>query len=141
MRVSDLLSHKGHDVATIGPTALVGEAVDQLRDLSIGALVVVDESGPVGIISERDIVRALVEESDLRARRVDELMSTDLSVGRPDTSIEELMTIMTEHRIRHVPVVDNHELCGIISIGDVVKARVDELERERRDLLDYVSAR
>lgn len=141
MRVSDLLDHKGHDVATITADRPIGEAIDELRERSIGALVVVEDAGPVGILSERDVVRALRDDVDVRALSVQTLMSGDLTVCRPATTVVELMSTMTERRIRHVPVLDESGMCGIVSIGDVVKARLEELEHERRDLLDYVSAR
>jgi CBS domain-containing protein len=143
MHVTTLLDAKGHDVATISQNALVRDAVVAMHERSIGALVVTGASPPlVGIISERDVVRHLaLRGSEILNAPVSSLMSASVTTCDPSTSCTTLMGMMTEHRIRHVPVLDNGQLVGLVSIGDVVKARFDELERERRDLLDYVSAR
>ncbi len=114
-----------------------------LRERQIGALVVTGPTPPlVGIFSERDVVRALAARgATILAERVGQLMSTDVSVCGESNELHELMTMMTERRIRHVPVVDGGSLVGLVSIGDVVKARLDELEHDKRDLLEYVSGR
>ena len=143
MRVSQLLATKGHDVATISQERSVTDALTLLKERGIGALVVTGAKAPlVGIISERDVVRALATsgESALQ-QKVAELMSTEVSVCNESTELNELMTTMTEKRIRHVPVVEDGHLTGLISIGDVVKARLEELEHDKKDLLDYVSGR
>ncbi len=143
MRVSQLLATKGHDVATISQERSVTDALALLKEHGIGALVVTGAKAPlVGIISERDVVRALATsgESALQ-QKVAELMSTEVSVCNESTELNELMTTMTEKRIRHVPVVEDGHLTGLISIGDVVKARLEELEHDKKDLLDYVSGR
>jgi CBS domain-containing protein len=139
MHVTTLLEAKGHDVATIDAAAPVSEALEALRMLGIGALVVTGRSEPfVGIVSERDVVRHLsLRGAAVLSEPVSEIMSASVTTCEPTT----LMGLMTEHRIRHVPVLEDGRLVGIVSIGDVVKARLDELERERRDLLEYVSAR
>jgi CBS domain-containing protein len=143
VRVSQLLATKGHDVATISQERSVTDALALLKEHGIGALVVTGAKAPlVGIISERDVVRALATsgESALQ-QKVAELMSTEVSVCNESTELNELMTTMTEKRIRHVPVVEDGHLTGLISIGDVVKARLEELEHDKKDLLDYVSGR
>jgi CBS domain-containing protein len=143
MRVSQLLATKGHEVATISQERSVSDAIALLKERGIGALVVTGAKSPlVGIFSERDVVRALATngESTLH-QKVSELMSSDVSVCKESTELNDLMTMMTERRIRHVPVVDDDRLVGMISIGDVVKARLDELEHDKKDLLDYVSGR
>ncbi len=143
MRVSQLLASKGHDVATISQERSVTDALALLKERGIGALVVTGAKSPlVGIFSERDVVRALATsgESALH-QKVSELMSTEVTVCNESTELNELMIMMTEHRIRHVPVVQDGHLSGLISIGDVVKARLDELEHDKKDLLDYVSGR
>jgi CBS domain-containing protein len=142
MRVSNLLATKGRDVATISQERTVSDALQVLKERSIGALVVTGPTPPlVGIFSERDVVRALVTrgEAALQAK-VAELMSSDVATCDETTTVIDLMGMMTERRIRHVPVVVEGRLVGMVSIGDVVKARFDELEREKRDLLDYVSS-
>jgi CBS domain-containing protein len=130
------------DVATISQERTVTDALQVLKERGIGALVVTGPTAPlVGIFSERDIVRALASrgEGALQAK-VSELMSTDVTSCDESTTVIELMGLMTERHIRHVPVVQEGNLVGMISIGDVVKARFDELEHEKKDLLDYVSS-
>jgi CBS domain-containing protein len=143
VNVAHLLATKGRDVATINQERSVRDAVAMLKERGIGALVVVGGTGPLtGILSERDVVRAFAREgADALDLRVAALMSTSVTTCEESTSVNELMTTMTEKRIRHVPVVQDGLLVGIVSIGDVVKARVTELENEKRDLLEYVSAR
>ena len=143
MNVATLLEAKGHDVATIDQNAPVTEALDEMRRHGIGALIVTGATPPfVGIVSERDVVRHLAERgAQILGESVSALMSTSVTSCDPATSATTLMGMMTEHRIRHVPVLSDGELVGLVSIGDVVKARFDELEREKRDLLEYVSAR
>ena len=143
MHVTALLDAKGHDVATIDQLVPVTDAINAMREHGIGALVVTGMTPPlVGIISERDIVRHLAQRgAEILNEPVSALMSKSVTTCDPSTSCTTLMGLMTEHRIRHVPVLDEGRLVGLVSIGDVVKARFDELEREKRDLLEYVSAR
>jgi CBS domain-containing protein len=143
MNVSNLLATKGRDVATITRERTVVDALAQLRERNIGAIVVTGEAAPLeGIISERDIVRALAARgADALALTVKDLMSVDMVTCDESTSVNTLMGLMTSRHIRHVPVVHEGQLVGLVSIGDVVKARFDELEHEKQDLLDYVSAR
>ncbi len=143
MHVSDLLAVKGREVATISQERTVADALAVLREHGIGAIVVTSSVAPLsGIVSERDIVRALaVHGAAALDMAVADLMSTTVTTCTEETSVDELMALMTERRIRHVPVVVDAALVGLVSIGDVVKARVDELERERRELIDYVNAR
>jgi CBS domain-containing protein len=143
MKVSQLLATKGDDVATISQERSVSDAVALLKERGIGALVVTGPTPPlVGMFSERDVVRAIATmgEKALEKKVVD-LMTHDIVTCTTSTDINDLMTTMTERRFRHVPVVEHERLVGLISIGDVVKARLDELEQEKRSLLDYVSAR
>ncbi|HET9649687.1 MAG TPA: CBS domain-containing protein [Microlunatus sp.] len=140
MRVHDVLVHKGSAVATIGPGATVAEVLDSLDQHGIGALVVTSNGTKVeGIISERDIVRALkVHGADLLGMRVVDVMRLDVPTCVPDDQISSLARTMTEKRYPHLPVVVNGVLCGIVSLGDVVKSRVDELETEQNQLVDYL---
>ena len=142
MRVSDLLATKGREVATISQERTVNDAVQLLKERGIGALVVTGPTPPLaGIVSERDIVRAVASRgADALHETVAEIMSSEVTRCDEDTSVEILMGLMTERRIRHVPVVHDGLLIGMVSIGDVVKARFDQLEHEKKDLLDYVSA-
>jgi len=143
MRISNLLTAKGSSVATIAPGETVSEAVSELKKHAVGALVVSTDGRHIeGIVSERDIVRQLAERaSTLLEDTVSSIMSPHVTTCSPDDDIESLMSTMTERRIRHVPVVRDGELCGIVSIGDVVKNRIDELEKDRNELVDYINAR
>ena len=143
MNVTNLLAVKGRDVATIDRSRTLHDAVALLRERGIGALVVASaDQRPLGMISERDIVRAIaIDGVEVMERPVESTMSRDLVTCTETTTVDELMATMTEHRIRHVPVVAEGRLVGLVSIGDVVKARVTELELARRELLDYVNAR
>ena len=141
MRVHDVLASKGSDaVYTIAPDATVRELMDRLADLNVGALVVsVDGASMLGIVSERDIVRKLRGAENARDMAVSEIMTTDVQVCAPDDSFGGLMAIMTEHRIRHVPVLEDGRLVGVLSIGDAVKHRMEQLEFERDQLTSYVA--
>jgi CBS domain-containing protein len=143
MNVSNLLATKGREVATISQERSVTDALAILKERGVGALVVTGSLPPlVGILSERDIVRALATQGvDALDADVAELMTSEVRVCDEDTSMASLMGLMTEHHIRHVPVVQDGKLAGLVSIGDVVKARLDELESDKQELLDYVSAR
>ena len=141
--VKEILATKGHDVATISSDRSVLEGLEILRQRGIGALVATTPTSPLaGIFSERDVVRALAKLGPSALdMRVATLMSGEVTTCAEDTAIESLMVLMTDQRIRHVPVVRDGEVVGMISIGDVVKWRVDELEQEKRELLEYVNAR
>ena len=143
MQVKDLLAKKGREVATISQGRPLADALRLLRERGIGALVVTGTTAPlVGIFSERDAVRALAAHgADALAMSVADFMSTEVATCSESTSVDSLMGLMTERRIRHVPVVVEGTLTGVVSIGDVVKHRVDELENEKRELIEYVSAR
>jgi len=143
VQVANLLANKSHDVATISQERTVNDALVLLKERGIGALVVTGPTPPlVGIFSERDAVRALaVSGASALETPIAELMTTDVQTCDESTTVTELMGLMTERRIRHLPVVHEGQLIGMISIGDVVKARFDELEHDKKDLLDYVSAR
>ena len=142
MRVSDLLATKGREVATISQERTVSDAIQVLKERGIGALVVTGPTPPfAGIVSERDIVRAVATRGAAALdETVAQIMSSEVTKCDEDTAVEILMGLMTERRIRHVPVVHDGTLVGMVSIGDVVKARFDQLEHEKKDLLDYVSS-
>lgn len=143
VRMSSLLAGKGASVATIAARESIFEAVEALRRHGIGALVVSNDGRHIdGIVSERDVVRALAERHDgVLDAPVSTIMSTTVHTCTPDDDVESLMAMMTEHRVRHVPVVLDGVLVGIVSIGDVVKSRISELEEHRDELIDYVNAR
>lgn len=143
MNVASLLSVKGRDIATISQERTVADAVALLKERGVGALVVTSLEEPLaGILSERDVVRALADRGGaVLDESVADLMTRDVTTCEETTSVTDLMGLMTARRIRHIPVVTDGHVVGVVSIGDVVKARFDELEGEKRDLLDYVSAR
>jgi CBS domain-containing protein len=143
MRISSLLEQKGSSVATIAGDATVADAAAEMTRLSIGALVVSHDGMHIeGIVSERDIVWRLPTLNEALLREpVSSIMSTTVHTCTPDDDTELLMTTMTERRVRHVPVVRDDELVGMVSIGDVVKVRIGELERDRKELVEYITAR
>ena len=140
MQIAQLLRRKGPDVATVAPDRSVRDALAMLAEHGIGALVVSAGSGAVdGIVSERDVVRALhASGPEVLDGPVSALMTADVHTCPPGASVHDLARTMTDHRVRHVPVVEDGRLLGIVSIGDVVKARLDELEQERAQLVDYI---
>ena len=140
MRVREILSAKSiGQVFTIRPDATVADLLTTLADLNIGALVVSsDGSHMEGIVSERDIVRKLRNFDQPSSMTVGEIMTTDVRVCEPGDTLDELMAVMTEHRVRHVPVLDGDVLVGVLSIGDAVKSRMDQLEFERDQLTHYL---
>jgi CBS domain-containing protein len=143
MLIVTVLRAKGDFVATVPPSATVRNLLDVLAEHRIGAVVVSSGAGIAGIVSERDVVRHLREIGpELLDRPVARIMTTQVVTCRKDTPVEELMATMTERRIRHVPVVDDHGvIVGIVSIGDLVKCRISELESERDDLVGYIGTR
>jgi CBS domain-containing protein len=140
VHISSLLRRKGSDVATIEGSASVRDALARLAEHRVGALVVSSDGRAVeGIISERDVVRGLHEHgAGLLTEPVSAVMTAEVVTCVPDAGVEQLARTMTDHRVRHVPVVRDGALVGIVSIGDVVKARLDELEDERARLVDYI---
>jgi CBS domain-containing protein len=140
MRISDVLSSKsGDQIVTIAPDASVRELLGLMAEHNIGAVVVsIDGRSVEGIVSERDVVRRLHENDQILDGAVSAIMTREVRTCEPHTSVDELRVLMTERRIRHVPVVANGELTGIISIGDVVKSSLDQLQFERDQLDSYV---
>ena len=142
MLIVSLLRAKGESVVTVPPSASVRELLDVLAEHRIGAVVVSSGAGIAGIVSERDVVRHLRHGAELLDQPVARIMTTEVVTCRRETPVDELMSIMTERRIRHVPVVDEHGvIIGIVSIGDLVKSRISELESERDDLVGYIGNR
>ena len=140
MRVADILQGKGADVLTIRPDATVGELLAILAEHNVGALVVTSDGTSVdGIVSERDVVRCMHTQVDAVDQPVSTIMTADVASSAPEASVDQLMRLMTERRIRHVPVIVDGRLSGIVSIGDVVKSRIGELELEREQLSSYIS--
>ncbi|MHA3020765.1 CBS domain-containing protein [Mycobacterium sp. BMJ-28] len=140
MRISDVLKNKGSAVATISPETTVAVLLAGLVARNIGAMVVVGPDGPVGIVSERDVVRMLHElGADLLQRPVADIMTTHLVYCSPGDSVDSLSAAMTHNRVRHIPVLEDGRLAGIVSIGDVVKTRMQELEAQQEQLQAYIT--
>jgi CBS domain-containing protein len=141
MNVDTILRKKGNRVTTIRSDATIADAVATLRRDGIGALVVSGDGGRVdGILSERDVVAALADDGPaLLSRPIAEVMTRTVLTCEPQDTIAELMAEMTNRRIRHFPVVENGRLCGIISIGDVVKSRLDEIEFEADSMRSFIA--
>ncbi|HJS08702.1 MAG TPA: CBS domain-containing protein [Pirellulales bacterium] len=142
MKLADILAHKGYKVHSIRPSAMLAEVVQVLVRHNIGSLMVCENEDckrMLGIITERDILRACAaRRGPLETTRVSEVMTTNVVTGSPCDSVEDTMGLMTEHRIRHLPVLENDELVGIVSIGDIVKAQHDALTMENHYLKSYL---
>jgi CBS domain-containing protein len=140
MRIADVLRTKGGAVATITPETSVSGLLNELALNNIGAMVVVSADGVVGIVSERDVVRNLHERGgDLLRLPVSEIMTTMVATCSPGDTVDHLTAVMTTKRVRHIPVMEGDRLVGIVSIGDIVKQRMEELESEQRALQDYIT--
>ena len=141
MRITDVLRGKGTQVVTVPPDTKVRRLLDVLAEHGIGAVVVsADGTSIGGIVSERDIVRAFAKRgAAVMSEPVTDIYTADVHTITPDISLDEVLRMMTERRIRHAPVVVDGTLRGIVSIGDVVKNRIDELETERAHLTDYIT--
>ncbi len=142
MRVAQVLRNKGADVVVISPEATVEELVALLSRHNLGAVVVSEDGKTVaGLVSERDVIRRLADGTSVLGERVATIMSTSVHTCAAADSVESLMSVMTEQRVRHLPVVsEDSELCGIVSIGDVVKSTITQLEFERDQLQGYVTS-
>ncbi len=140
MKISDVVRRKGDQVVTVRPEETVERLLQLLEEHRIGAVVVsTDQSSVDGIVSERDIVRQLHSRgADVLGLPISAIMTADVTTCDPDTAIEDLARTMTELRIRHVPVVVDGRLRAIVSIGDIVKHRIDELQTERDQLVGYI---
>jgi len=143
MQISTVLKSKGSSVATIGRDATVAAAVAELARRNVGALVVSNDGRVVdGIISERDVTRALASDGGaILDEPIRTIMSSTVRTVAPDEEVEALAVLMTKHHIRHVPVLEDGVLAGIVSIGDVVKSRIEELEEDREVLYKYIDSR
>ena len=141
MSVKLILDHKGHDVATVGPNVTLSEATKILNERKIGAVVVVGMEGRiVGIFTERDLVHAIARQgADALEQPVASVMTANVHRCHEDTTLNELMELMTSRRFRHVPVETDGRLAGIISIGDVVKWRIREIETEAEHIKAYIA--
>lgn len=141
MLISQILRTKGDMVFTVAPHAPLSEACELLRSRGVGALVVRDGAGPVqGILSERDVVRGVADGPEALGGPVSRCMTADVVFARPDETVDALLARMTDRRFRHLPVCEGGRLVGIVSIGDLVKAKISETEAEAEGLKAYIAA-
>ncbi|MBB5808576.1 CBS domain-containing protein [Saccharothrix ecbatanensis] len=139
MRIADVLRNKGSAVATVESRASVADLVAALAEHNVGAMVVIGPEGIAGIVSERDVVRKLHERGgELLGAPVSDIMTSEVHTCTPRDSVDSLTLLMTEQRIRHVPVLDDGRLVGIVSIGDVVKSRINQLQEDQDKLTAYI---
>ncbi len=141
MSVAQILQVKGSDVITARPEVAILDIAKILAEKKIGAVLVTAQDGALaGIISERDVVRALAEHgTKLGKVKVSDFMTRELITCSPDATLDQIMSLMTQGRVRHLPVLQNGKLCGLISIGDVVKRRIAEVEFEAEEMKRYIS--
>ena len=140
MTVLRIINEKGREVVTTAPEASLAEVAALLSEKRIGAALVVRGGDLLGIISERDIVRALARHgADALSKRALDCMTSDVVTCRPEETIYQVMQKMTSGRFRHMPVIENGRLAGIVSIGDVVKRRMEEVEREAEQIREYIA--
>ncbi len=138
--VKQLLDDKGHHVWTVSPDASVFDAIKMMAEKGVGALVVTDGDRPVGIVSERDYARKVILQGrSSQATAIKEIMTTAVIYARLDQTVEECMAVMTEKRIRHLPVMEEGKLVGVISIGDLVKAIIADQQFVIEQLAHYIS--
>ena len=142
MHVASILNDKGHGVVTMGPLSTVREAISLMAAKRIGAVVVVGVEGRVlGIFSERDVVRVMAEKgADVLGEELSRHMTSHVFSCTAASSIDEIMHLMTTRKFRHVPVVENGTLKGLVSIGDVVKFRLAEIESEHKAMREYIAS-
>ncbi|MGW0043520.1 CBS domain-containing protein [Rhodococcus sp. NPDC003348] len=142
MRIADVLRGKGPAVVTVDPGTSVDALIGELTRRNLGALVVVQENSMVGIVTERDVVHQIHQRGPgVLSATVGEIMTPSVFTCAPTDTVDSLAATMTERRIRHLPVLDDGRLVGIVSIGDVVKSRIDELQSERDQLEAYIDRR
>ena len=142
MSVKDILITKGHDIYAVPKSAKLREAIALLNEKNIGVVLVTDSAGKLaGILSERDIIRrSLMQETGFRDELVTESMTQNVLTVAPTASVDDVMEIMTNSHIRHIPVLDGDEIKGLISIGDIVKRIIADAENEAAAMRDYITA-
>lgn len=141
MTIAAILGGKGHEVVSVAPTSSVAEAVQLLAGRRIGAVPVIDGGAVLGIFSERDVIHSLEREGAAALdRRVSDVMTSPAITVRPDESILGALALMTRRRIRHLPVLDDGKCVGVVSIGDLVKHRIDRIESEAEAMRSYIQS-
>ena len=138
--VKQLLQGKGHDVWSIDPEASVYDAIAKMAQEEVGALVVLEGESLVGVVSERDYARKVVLQGrSSRDTKIKDIMTTRVAFARPDQTVQDCMAMMTDKRIRHLPIMDGDKLLGVISIGDLVKSIIEEQQHVIEQLEQYIS--
>ena len=139
MLVRDILNKKGNKVFTSSPDTLIGEIANTLVKENIGAIIIIEKDIVVGILSERDIVRGFTEIKSVRSTKAKELMTKNVITCNTKNTTEELLELMVKKHFRHIPVIQNNKLIGVVSIGDLVKDRTKRLKKEIDQLKSYVT--
>jgi CBS domain-containing protein len=138
--VKHLLDTKGREIISIGPRSSVYDAIEQMAERAVGSLLVMDGEKLIGIVTERDYARKVILKGrSSETTKVEEIMSTELITATTEQTVRECMTLMTERRIRHLPVVEGDRVVGLISIGDLVQAIISDQQREIEQLENYIS--
>lgn len=139
-KIKEVLEEKGADIFMVRPTNTVYEAIHEMVSHNVGAVLVVSDDGKlVGIFTERDILKQCVRRSDtLKTTRVESVMTTDLIIGLPGDEVDYIEGIMTANKIRHIPILEDSRIMGVVSIGDLVKSRLKDIQYENRYLKDYI---
>ena len=142
LRLKEILTNKGGRPVTVPEDSTVGSAIRLMNEHRVGSVMVQGSSGePIGILTERDLVRLYAQgESDFETMLVKDWMTTDMTTGQPDDSVSEVLAIMTVKRFRHLPVVEETRMVGVVSIGDLVKAQLEEIAFEAKVLREYISS-
>ena len=140
MKVKDILAMKGTEVITIGEDKSVYEAMETFAKHKVGSLLVIDNKGGIiGIIAARDVLMDVLEKCDkIKETKVQKIMTRKLIIGNPEDDIDYVQAVMTENRIRHLPIIENQKLAGLVSIGDVVKAQLKKYDVENKYLKDFI---
>lgn len=142
MKLSEILIHKGKVAVTVPESANLASAIEVMHQHRVGAVIVPSASGePIGILSERDIVRYYAQSKrDFETMSVKDYMTTDVIMGNPNDTVDDVMAVMTQKRFRHMPVVENGKIVGVVSMGDLVKSKLEETTQEAKALRDYINS-
>ncbi|HAO34357.1 MAG TPA: CBS domain-containing protein [Candidatus Competibacter sp.] len=142
MRLKEILTNKGGQPVTVSEASTVGSAIRTMNQHRVGSVMVQGQNGePIGILTERDVVRLYAQgETDFETMVVKDWMTTDMTTGQPDDSVSEVLAIMTVKRFRHLPVVEETRMVGVVSLGDLVKAQLEEIAFEAKVLREYISS-
>ena len=142
MRLNEIFTNKGGQPVTVSEDSTVGSAIRTMNQHRVGSVMVQGQNGePIGILTERDVVRLYAQgETDFETMVVKDWMTTDMTTGQPDDSVSEVLAIMTVKRFRHLPVVEETRMVGVVSLGDLVKAQLEEIAFEAKVLREYISS-